>query len=68
MKQILVLGAGKIGRMVVFLLQTCGDYRVTVMDSHQHSLDETLALAPGSRALTGAFDDAKAIDAALDGA
>lgn len=68
MKKILVLGAGKIGRMVVFLLQTSGDYQVTVMDTNPASLAETKALAPGARTVKGAFDDAKAIDKALDGA
>jgi saccharopine dehydrogenase-like NADP-dependent oxidoreductase len=62
---VLVLGAGKIGRMVCSLLQGCGDYQVTVMDSHAPSLTDTLALAPGARAVTGRFDDAVAIDAAL---
>lgn len=67
MKNVLVLGAGKIGRMVAFLLQTCGDYQVSVMDSHQGSLDETLRLAPGATATRAAFDDVKAIDQALNG-
>ncbi len=67
MKNVLVLGAGKIGRMVAFLLQTCGDYHVTVMDGHQHSLDETLVLAKGARAVHGGFDDLKILDTALDG-
>ncbi len=67
MKNVLVLGAGKIGRMVAHLLQTCGDYQCTVMDSHQHSLDETAALAPGARLVRGAFDDVAAVDGALEG-
>jgi saccharopine dehydrogenase-like NADP-dependent oxidoreductase len=64
---VLVLGAGKIGRMVCSLLQGCGDYRVTVMDSHAPSLAETLALSPGARSVPGRFDDAAAVDAALRG-
>lgn len=68
MKNVLVLGAGKIGRMVAFLLQTCGDYQVTVMDSHQGSLEETLALAPGSRSVRAGFDDRAALDRSLEGA
>jgi saccharopine dehydrogenase-like NADP-dependent oxidoreductase len=67
MKNVLVLGAGKIGRMVASLLQGCGDYQVLVMDSHRASIDETLALAPGAKGVQGAFDDAAAIDRALDG-
>ncbi len=67
MKDVLVLGAGKIGRMVASLLQCSGDYRVTVMDSHEGSLRETMALAPGSKSTGGRFDDQGAIDRALDG-
>jgi saccharopine dehydrogenase-like NADP-dependent oxidoreductase len=32
MKTIVVLGAGKIGRMVTHMLASCGDYRVRVGD------------------------------------
>lgn len=67
MKHVLVLGAGKIGRMVVNLLQACGDYQVLVMDSHPKSVEETLALAPGARGMGGKFDDSAALDKALDG-
>ena len=67
MKNALVLGAGKIGRMVASLLQGSGDYRVTVMDSHGGSLAETLALAPGAQAVQGRFDDLAAVSRALEG-
>jgi saccharopine dehydrogenase-like NADP-dependent oxidoreductase len=67
MKNVLVLGAGKIGRMVCSLLQGCGDYSVTVMDAHEPSIAETLALSPGARAAHGRFDDVAAIDRALHG-
>ncbi|MBU3684007.1 MAG: saccharopine dehydrogenase family protein, partial [Phycisphaerales bacterium] len=68
MKDVLVLGAGKIGRMVCSLLQSSGDYRVAVMDSSERSVRETLALAPGAKGLAGRFDDQAAIDRGLDGA
>ena len=32
MKKIVILGSGKIGRMVCFLLGTCGDYEVQIGD------------------------------------
>ncbi len=67
MKHVLVLGAGKIGRMVASLLQGCGDYHVLSMDSHAVSVEETLALAPGAKGMVGRFDDPAAIDKALDG-
>lgn len=67
MKNVLVLGSGKIGRMVVNLLQTCGDYQVLAMDSHPASVEETLALTPGARGMTGKFDDPSALDKALEG-
>ncbi|MFM7798597.1 MAG: saccharopine dehydrogenase family protein, partial [Planctomycetota bacterium] len=67
MKNVLVLGAGKIGRMVASLLQGCGDYQVLVMDSHDGSLRETLALSPGAKGTGGRFDDQAAVDRALDG-
>ena len=68
MKDVLVLGAGKIGRMVCSLLQSSGDYRVAVMDASERSVQETLALAPGAKGLAGRFDDQAAIDRGLDGA
>ena len=67
MKNVLVLGAGKIGRMVASLLQGCGDYQVTVMDAHEASVHETLALAPGAKPMVGKFDDLAAVDRALEG-
>ena len=67
MKNVLVLGAGKIGRMVASLLQGSGDYQVLVMDSHDAYIKETLALSPGATGTVGRFDDQAAVDKALDG-
>ncbi|NBV65331.1 MAG: hypothetical protein EBR71_12890, partial [Planctomycetes bacterium] len=67
MKNVLVLGAGKIGRMVASLLQGSGDYQVLVMDSHDAYIKETLALSPGAKGVTGRFDDQAAVDKALGG-
>jgi saccharopine dehydrogenase-like NADP-dependent oxidoreductase len=67
MKNVLVLGAGKIGRMVASLLQGSGDYQVLVMDSHDAYIQETLALSPGATGTVGRFDDQAAVDKALDG-
>ena len=38
MKDILLLGAGKIGEMISELLGACGDYRVTVADMSEDRL------------------------------
>jgi saccharopine dehydrogenase-like NADP-dependent oxidoreductase len=39
MKDIVIVGAGKIGSMIAELLGGCGDYRVTVVDRSQLQLD-----------------------------
>ncbi len=68
MRNIVIVGAGKIGSMIAELLGGCGDYAVTVVDRSQQQLDrlETSATirkiaadisAPGEleRILTGQF-------------
>src|SRR5271167_373585 len=39
MKDIVIVGAGKIGSMIAELLGGCGDYAVTVVDRSQPQLD-----------------------------
>jgi len=39
MRNVLLLGAGKIGEMIVEMLATCGDYNVSVADLDQENLD-----------------------------
>ena len=39
MKRVLLLGAGKIGRMITKMLADSGDYEVTVADYDQQALD-----------------------------
>ena len=39
MKDIVIVGAGKIGSMIAELLGGSGDYSVTVVDRSQHQLD-----------------------------
>ena len=46
MTKVLLLGAGKIGRMIARFLTETGDYRVTVADTDDASLDRVRAL-PG---------------------
>lgn len=39
MHRVLILGAGKIGRMIAELLSQTGDYEVTIGDADPHSLE-----------------------------
>ncbi len=39
MRNVVIVGAGKIGAMIAELLVGCGDYAVTVVDRAQHQLD-----------------------------
>src|ERR1700682_3012434 len=49
MKNIVMLGAGKIGSMIAELLGGSGDYSVTVVDRSQHQLDRLETAAPIAR-------------------
>ncbi|MEJ5082482.1 MULTISPECIES: saccharopine dehydrogenase family protein [unclassified Ochrobactrum] len=66
MKEIVVVGAGKIGATIADLLASTGDYAVTVIDRSQAQLD---ALDTGAEVKTKALDiaDAKALEAVLAG-
>ncbi|MCK9259374.1 MAG: saccharopine dehydrogenase NADP-binding domain-containing protein, partial [Azoarcus sp.] len=46
MKQILIVGAGKIGTVIADLLSACGDYEVTVADRDGDALDRLVAALP----------------------
>src|ERR1700704_805719 len=46
MKDIVIVGAGKIGSMIAELLRGSGDYSVTVVDRSQHQLDRLETAAP----------------------
>jgi saccharopine dehydrogenase-like NADP-dependent oxidoreductase len=65
---ILVLGAGKIGRMVTHLLASSGDYEVRVADSRPAAAEEAIAGLSAVTALGLSFEDAKARDDAMCGA
>ncbi len=66
MKQIVVVGAGKIGATIADLLASTGDYAVTVIDRSEAQLN---ALETGGAVKTQALDieDAAALEAALTG-
>ncbi|NBX26377.1 MAG: saccharopine dehydrogenase family protein, partial [Planctomycetes bacterium] len=67
MKKVVILGAGKIGRMCAHLLQRSGDYSVTSVDAHASGLEWVRKHVPGVHGEQAAFDDAKAMDRVLAG-
>ena len=50
MKDIVIVGAGKIGSMIAEFLGGCGDYAVTVADRSQQQLDRLETSAPVKKA------------------
>lgn len=54
MHKVLLLGAGKIGRMIAHMLHGSGDYEVTVGDSQQAALDKLAARVPVAQCLVDA--------------
>jgi saccharopine dehydrogenase-like NADP-dependent oxidoreductase len=66
MKEILLLGAGKIGAIITELLASCGDYRVTVADMDQANLDR-LPQYPNVQSLILDVTDADQLQAAMAG-
>ncbi|MFO1052473.1 MAG: saccharopine dehydrogenase C-terminal domain-containing protein [Planctomycetota bacterium] len=48
MDTIVILGAGKIGRMVAHFLGNCGDYRVRIGDASQEAVDVVLGRIKGA--------------------
>ncbi len=68
MKTIVVLGAGKIGRMVTHFLQHCGDYTVRVGDSNGEAVNKVVERNPGSSGQTVDFTSEADLDKILDSA
>jgi saccharopine dehydrogenase-like NADP-dependent oxidoreductase len=68
MNTIVVLGAGKIGRMVAHFLGFCGDYRVRIGDADQAAVDHVVDKVPGAEGRTVDFQSDGDIDRILDGA
>jgi saccharopine dehydrogenase-like NADP-dependent oxidoreductase len=67
MRQIVVVGAGKIGQMIAAMLAETGDYRLTVVDRSRTQLDE-LAASANLRAACVDIADAGAMARVLRGA
>ncbi len=68
MNQLVILGAGKIGRMVCHLMATCGDYAVRIGDVAQANVDLITRKYPGVQGKVVDFGDAASLDALLKGA
>jgi saccharopine dehydrogenase-like NADP-dependent oxidoreductase len=66
MRDIAVIGGGKIGSTIAQLLHRAGDYRVTVIDRSQAQLDR-LEGCEGVRTAVGDIADAGSLRSALDG-
>ncbi|MGF1454262.1 MAG: saccharopine dehydrogenase family protein [Alphaproteobacteria bacterium] len=66
MTDVLLVGAGQIGRKITWLLERTGDYRVTLTDRSQQALHR---LGPGAatRLLAVDAEDTDRLTAALDG-
>jgi saccharopine dehydrogenase-like NADP-dependent oxidoreductase len=68
MKQLVILGAGKIGRMVCHLMATSGDYAVRVGDVAQGAVDALAKKYPGVKGQVVDFGNEQSLDALLQGA
>ena len=68
MNELVILGAGKIGRMVCHLTSTCGDYAVRVGDVAQGAIDALTRKYPQVKGQVVDFGNAQSLDALLKGA
>lgn len=69
MKELVILGAGKIGRMVCHLMASCGDYNVRVGDVAQGAIDHLAKKYTGKvRGQVVDFGNAASLDSLLKGA
>ncbi|MBI5851411.1 MAG: saccharopine dehydrogenase NADP-binding domain-containing protein [Planctomycetes bacterium] len=68
MDTIVILGAGKIGRMVAHFLGHCGDYRLRIGDASQPAVDVVLGRIKGSEGKSVDFGSEKDLDGILAGA
>ncbi|MGH1542277.1 MAG: saccharopine dehydrogenase family protein [Arenicella sp.] len=57
MKQILLLGAGKIGAIITEMLATCGDYELTIVDASQENLDRVASYDTVSKVVADITSD-----------
>ncbi len=72
-KKVVVLGSGKIGKLVCFMLAESGDYETTAVDAQRDVAESALRLPSGktlahTKAAVADFADASALRAVLQGA
>ena len=67
MKNVVIIGAGKIGRMAAHFLAQSGDYAVHVVDAHEGSWRGAVAGLPNATGATVDFANEAHLDAALKG-
>ena len=65
MKTVLVVGAGKIGRMVAYMLDHCGDSKIRVVDSEQRAIDRLRQQTAGAEGSVMDFTDKQGLDGIL---
>ncbi|HLQ36194.1 MAG TPA: saccharopine dehydrogenase C-terminal domain-containing protein [Planctomycetota bacterium] len=68
MQDVVILGAGKIGRMVCHLLANCGDYTVRIGDVAQPAVDHLTRKYPQISGKVVDFGNGKSVDSLLQGA
>ncbi|MEZ5963616.1 MAG: saccharopine dehydrogenase C-terminal domain-containing protein [Planctomycetota bacterium] len=68
MKQIVVLGAGKIGRMVAHFLGRCGDYELRVGDAAADAVERVVAGLPHASGRAVDFSSGADLDSIMQGA
>ena len=68
MHTVVMVGAGKIGRMVAHFLGGCGDYTVRVVDGSEAALKRITSKVPACEPMVASFDDKAALAKAMDGA
>ncbi len=68
MNKLVILGAGKIGRMVCHFMSTCGTYEVRIGDASQDAIDHIKKTFDGVDGQVVDFADGGSVDAILKGA
>ncbi len=67
-KSIVIMGGGKVGRMVAHFLATCGDFRIRVGDVDRRAAERSSSGLAAAAAHEVDFGDAAALDRLLAGA
>ena len=68
MNELVILGAGKIGRMVCHFMSNCGSYKVRIGDASQAAIDHIKQEFDGVDGQVVDFADGGSVDAILKGA